>query len=1006
MADDNPGRVERTQSGGSDDTEVSPDASLANILNDYYGGGAGAESAAPADGKAGQLDVADGSDSGASGAPPARQARPARSAGSRATDNMDSEGFRPREYVNGLLRREGIQGLLVEEASIKNQVRNLESDMQMLVYENYNKFISATDMIRKMKANVESMEVEMDKLSGAMATISDKCEHLETAFEPNRAKTENLVGVSRLLHRLEFLFELPPRLNKSIEMKAYAEAVKYYKISDKILQRYGSIASFSKISKDSGKIISRLREILTGLLADPNAKVFSQMEHAGLLLELKEDPESLLKPLFETAESRLRALIEAMGPKRTGSGAAASRPMAELRAGFVAAFTNFAQLYQDVFMDRSKGYSTDQSVDRAGAALTAFSKRVFAPYFGAVSRELERLAAMPRDARSADAGKEFQNGLVAFYQQIVGAASLVSDAGLSHSAAELIERGIRVYVDCVLDKTTARVAATLAQAFQSTAAFVRSENTSFQPLPEDLAQWLDSRADEEAKARAAADDVDARPNEQVNSNADDAKAEEAKAEDIKAKDEKKRGEQGEEKSGDEAEAGKSEGTERLVPKDGIEKADLAGSTDRRSLRVDTGAVGLGSDDSSQGRPLDAEALAETVRVQLEGSLSALLPVLDVGSYLPPALFAGANFGNIARAHLVHITQSTLQLMQCACGVSCGAQSEDGIFDAVPVAALQAVAGSAADNPFDAAQRLQSVPLFQLLLSQTCRVLRQSHVEAVWNRLKAGLARSRASSRAQISIYERELPAVLSRFDAAADALLRAYTRAHGSACKRCFAGAAGVVGESSGGAIPLAPTERRASSLAPSSFVSRVFVQLDRAHAEVSAFFSINSETKSAKKPQSPSGGMGSLGLVAPQLMTSQQKKIELLFHEKVDVLGTVGANRRSLVRAILRMLAKSITECLRQRVLSTQESLQSQLDIGCIRLRARRALAGGSLSGVEGLLDEALSTAVSRTQQKGAAAGSKSAISDSLIEEVYKLRFGQALDASQPGQAARPGFA
>lgn len=29
----------------------------------------------------------------------------------------------------------------------------------MLVYENYNKFISATDMIRQMKTNVESMEV-------------------------------------------------------------------------------------------------------------------------------------------------------------------------------------------------------------------------------------------------------------------------------------------------------------------------------------------------------------------------------------------------------------------------------------------------------------------------------------------------------------------------------------------------------------------------------------------------------------------------------------------------------------------------------------------------------------------------------------------------------------------------------------------------------------------------------------------------------------------------------
>lgn len=36
-----------------------------------------------------------------------------------------------------------------------SEIKSLDSDMQMLVYENYNKFISATDTIRKMKNRVE-----------------------------------------------------------------------------------------------------------------------------------------------------------------------------------------------------------------------------------------------------------------------------------------------------------------------------------------------------------------------------------------------------------------------------------------------------------------------------------------------------------------------------------------------------------------------------------------------------------------------------------------------------------------------------------------------------------------------------------------------------------------------------------------------------------------------------------------------------------------------------------
>ena len=42
--------------------------------------------------------------------------------------------------------------------------------MQMLVYENYNKFISATDTIRSMKSNVDGMDSNMSELKTVIGT--------------------------------------------------------------------------------------------------------------------------------------------------------------------------------------------------------------------------------------------------------------------------------------------------------------------------------------------------------------------------------------------------------------------------------------------------------------------------------------------------------------------------------------------------------------------------------------------------------------------------------------------------------------------------------------------------------------------------------------------------------------------------------------------------------------------------------------------------------------------
>ena len=48
--------------------------------------------------------------------------------------------------------------LVIKEFSFFVEIRSLDSEMQTLVYENYNKFISATDTIRKVTDTQNSCE--------------------------------------------------------------------------------------------------------------------------------------------------------------------------------------------------------------------------------------------------------------------------------------------------------------------------------------------------------------------------------------------------------------------------------------------------------------------------------------------------------------------------------------------------------------------------------------------------------------------------------------------------------------------------------------------------------------------------------------------------------------------------------------------------------------------------------------------------------------------------------
>ncbi|ESN93839.1 hypothetical protein HELRODRAFT_193892 [Helobdella robusta] len=87
--------------------------------------------------------------------------------------DINGSNFDPEMYLDKLLKEKTLTELVDKEHEMVRMIRTLDSDMQTLVYENYNKFISATDTIRKllllkkMKSDFKKMEDEMDNLCSA-----------------------------------------------------------------------------------------------------------------------------------------------------------------------------------------------------------------------------------------------------------------------------------------------------------------------------------------------------------------------------------------------------------------------------------------------------------------------------------------------------------------------------------------------------------------------------------------------------------------------------------------------------------------------------------------------------------------------------------------------------------------------------------------------------------------------------------------------------------------------
>jgi len=385
------------------------------------------------------------------------------------TSNIDGANFDPQRYYNGILQEKSLPDLIVRNNDLVAEIKMLDNDMQMLVYENYNKFISATDTIRKMKTNVQAMEDEMGKLSSNVEEISRQSDAINENLSAHRVKIEQLNGVRKLLKKLQFLFELPARLHRAMKLEAYGQAVKYYASTNNVLKQYSYLASFKPIYEEAEQIAQLLREKLKAKMNLETTPFPDVCECVRLLLDLKESDESLRNAFLEGRKTRLAQKLEAVAAgedsdsehnsKSLGDGASdADKSKSRGMQGFLTEFIDTCSSYQTLFItpparghastptpgqdpnkDKEKEQQLSASAVEAKKQLTEWARTVFRHYFTMSSERL-----LEEDSPLSVA--EVVHKLAVFYEDVISAHKVVPEAKLADSGAEVVERTIQTIV--------------------------------------------------------------------------------------------------------------------------------------------------------------------------------------------------------------------------------------------------------------------------------------------------------------------------------------------------------------------------------------------------------------------------------------------------------------------------------------------------------------------------------------------------------------------------------
>ncbi|PIM97110.1 hypothetical protein CDL12_30426 [Handroanthus impetiginosus] len=139
-------------------------------------------------------------------------------------DAINTTSFDADQYMNLLVQKSNLEGLLQRHVEMAAEIKNLDTDLQMLVYENYNKFISATDTIKRMKNNIGGMETNMDQLLEKIMSVQSRSDGVNTSLLQKREHIEKLHRTRNLLRKVQVLDLYIKPLTRLLCFSCYEEA--------------------------------------------------------------------------------------------------------------------------------------------------------------------------------------------------------------------------------------------------------------------------------------------------------------------------------------------------------------------------------------------------------------------------------------------------------------------------------------------------------------------------------------------------------------------------------------------------------------------------------------------------------------------------------------------------------------------------------------------------------------------------------------------------------------
>jgi len=241
--------------------------------------------------------------------------------------NMDSPYFDPEKSLVQILANNNVPQLVNKCNELQIDIRSYDQDIQSMVFENYSKFITSIDTVKKMKDDIEKVDDKLKILEESVNKINDCALKIDDNLKVKRNEIQKLDTINKDLQRLRILCELPKvskydllEYKKLVTPKTalsslnfddiFAQTIEYYTVCGREMLKFQNEPLIKPIYNDSIGNLNEISTILWGLQNSPALSESNLRKVTKKCIIIAKDEGHSLKIHLNLVKDRLRRKIK------------------------------------------------------------------------------------------------------------------------------------------------------------------------------------------------------------------------------------------------------------------------------------------------------------------------------------------------------------------------------------------------------------------------------------------------------------------------------------------------------------------------------------------------------------------------------------------------------------------------------------------------------------------------------------------------------------------------